>query len=162
MRAPKGASGLVPASTRPAPRPLTHSSTAHKPFGNAPKAVSRFAGCIPAPQSAGCGKGASFVDFSFAGKKSRKRDEWASAMFPQISAKGAKNSYSPPPAMFRQTPNPKSTLTPVQNSPCGKLHFLFPYSILFLFFHPACIFMHRQISLFSVENLPPRPRFCLR
>jgi len=142
MRAPKGASGLVPASTRPAPRPLTHSSTAHKPFGNppkapcmipsriraskrechagailtakpptlsrapecgvanpvrarmvapraqtrvithkpfgnAPKAVSRFAGCIPASSSAGCGKGASFVDFSFAGKKSRKRGEWA-------------------------------------------------------------------------------------
>jgi len=75
-RAPEcGAANPVRARTV-APRAGTCVIT-HKPFGNPPKAVSRFAGCIPASSNAGCGKGGSFVDFSFAGKKSRKRDEWA-------------------------------------------------------------------------------------
>ena len=83
MRAPEcGVANPVRARTV-APRSRTCVIT-HNPFGNPPKAVSRFAECIPASSNAGCGKGGSFErsegtlkTLSFAGKKSRKRDEWA-------------------------------------------------------------------------------------
>jgi len=89
-----------------APRSQTCVIT-HKPFGNPPKAVNRFAECIPAPKSAGCGKGASFVDFSFAGKKSRKRGEWA--FHYEQSNFSSRRKEPPPPPTANQT----------ENLPCG-------------------------------------------
>ena len=93
-------------SNRKAPRAQTNLTT-HRPFANLAKAVSRFAECIPAPGSAGCGKGASFVDFSFAGKKSRKRDEWA--------FHHERSNFS----IRRKETFPHSTAIQTENHPCG-------------------------------------------
>jgi len=150
MRAPEcGVANPVRARTV-APRAQTRVIT-NKPFGNPPKAVSRFAECIPAPKSAGCGKGASFErsegtlkTLSFAGKKSRKRGEWAfhyvqtnfSSGYKELSLSAHRNSNGKPITLYTHNTPIKCPLPPQKRPPKRAAAFL-TLILALLLPHPA-------------------------